>query len=91
MSIPSANIPSAPECQLSKLGTEWSFDVMLKKAQTLSDDELSALEEDLSYYSETGLIGINMSRLLVLLQPENAAAQNAHRKMAIGVPVRTIA
>lgn len=74
MSKITANGPSAPECQLSKAGTDWSFEVMLKKAQTLSDDELSALEEDLEYYSETGLIGINMSRLLVLLQPKNAAA-----------------
>ncbi len=62
---------SAPECQLSKRGSALSYDILLKSAQKLSDDDLCALEDDLAYYAETGLIGINMSRLLVQLQPDS--------------------
>ncbi len=65
---------SAPECQLSKIGTPSSYEKLLHKTRTLSDEELYALEEDLSYYAETGLIGINMSRLLVLLQSDHSPA-----------------
>jgi len=65
---------SAPECQLSKSGTPESMKILLNSTQTLSDEELCALEEDLNYYSETGLIGVTMSRLLVLLQTNGSAA-----------------
>lgn len=62
---------SAPECQLSKPGSAQSYEILLKSARKLSDDDLCALEDDLAYYAETGLIGINMSRLLVQLHPDS--------------------
>lgn len=61
---------SAPECQLCKTGSASSYETLLKAAQGLSDDDLKSLEDDLNYYAETGLIGIYMSRLLAMLQPE---------------------
>ncbi len=61
---------SAPECLLSRLGTARSYETLLKAAQGMSKEELLALEDDLSYYAQTGLIGIYMSRLLAKLQPE---------------------
>lgn len=65
---------SAPECQLTKVGTPRSYDTLLKSTRTLSDEQLHALEDDLRYYEETGLIGVSMSRLLVLIQPESSPA-----------------
>ena len=65
--------PSAPECQLSCQGSAHTYDILLKSARSLSDKDLHALEDDLAYYAETGLIGINMSRLLVLLPPNLSA------------------
>lgn len=60
---------SAPECQLSKVGTVKSYGILLEAAEKLSEFELAALEKDLEYYDQTGLIGVHMSRLLVLLKP----------------------
>ncbi len=59
---------SAPECQLSKQGTQSSYDILLAGAQNLSDKDLWALEDDLAFYNETGLIGVHMSELLIQLQ-----------------------
>ncbi len=64
----SAKRQPMPELQLQEAGTESSYDTLFKASQTLTDAELSLLEEDLSYYLRTGLVGIHMSRLLVLLQ-----------------------
>ncbi|MEL7149160.1 MAG: hypothetical protein AAGK71_00430 [Pseudomonadota bacterium] len=59
---------------MTKVGTSRSYDTLLTSTRTLSDDQLHALEDDLRYYEETGLIGVNMSRLLVLLQPDSSPA-----------------
>lgn len=74
MMVTSKPCQSAPECQLSKMGNAESYETLLNKTRALSDRELRALEDDLSYYAETGLIGINMSRLLVVLQPDRPPA-----------------
>jgi hypothetical protein len=58
---------------LSRTGSAHSYETLLRAAQGLSDDELKALEDDLQYYAKTGLIGIYMSRLLAMLQPEDPA------------------
>lgn len=59
---------SAPECQLTKYGSPQSYELLLNSAKGLSDEALGALEDDLQYYSKTGLIGVNMSRMLAMLQ-----------------------
>lgn len=59
-----------PELQLQEAGTKSSYDTLLKASRTLTDAELNLLEEDLSHYLRTGLVGVQMSRLLVLLQPD---------------------
>ncbi|MEM6386341.1 MAG: hypothetical protein AAF718_08920 [Pseudomonadota bacterium] len=66
--------PSAPECQLSTVGSDVSYSVLLESTRELTDDALVALEKDLDYYAETGLIGVNMSKMLALLQTKSANA-----------------
>lgn len=66
--------PSAPECQLSKPGSPETLRILLAATQALSSSELTALEEDLNCYADTGLIGVVMSRLLVALNADGAAA-----------------
>ena len=66
-------LQSVPELQLCETGTARSFGILLKASQNLSDKELKALEGELRFYTQTGLIGILMSRLLLLLWAENSA------------------
>ena len=75
----SAKRQSMPELQLQEAGTESSYDILFRASQTLTDAELSLLEEDLSFYLRTGLVGIHMSRLLVLLQLD-ASVKTAKEK-----------
>ncbi len=65
---------SAPGCQLSEVGTSMTQALLLSAARTLSDAELEALEDDLAFFDETGLVGRYMSRLLAVLQAEGAIA-----------------
>lgn len=70
------NVQSAPACQLKKAGTPDTYQTLLSVVNGLSKEDIIELEEDLSFYSETGLIGIQMSRLLDALntrQPTRAA------------------
>lgn len=60
---------SAPECQLSKLGTDETFSTLLRAARELSEKDLKALEEDIDFYSQTGLIGVRMSWMLAQIGP----------------------
>lgn len=59
---------TAPECQLSKLGTPGTYAVLLSAAQSLSEKDLNTLEEDIDFYMKTGLIGVRMSWMLTLIQ-----------------------
>ena len=59
---------SAPECHLNETGTASSYGILIKAAQSLSDREIKDLEDDLRFYDQTGLIGIHMSWLLMLLR-----------------------
>ncbi|MGR3514680.1 MAG: hypothetical protein ACU0GG_18120 [Paracoccaceae bacterium] len=74
MSVIDRTKPSAPECQLSKSGSPETYRVLLAATQSLSSSELTALEEDLNCYADTGLIGVVMSRLLVALNADGSAA-----------------
>jgi hypothetical protein len=58
---------SAPDYQLKKAGTLATYQTLLTATGQLSTSDMSELEEDLRFYSETGMIGIQMSRLLDLL------------------------
>ena len=73
---------SAPECQLHETGTASSYGILSKAVQSLSDRKLKALEDDLSFYAQTGLIGTHMSWLLVLLRG-NATTKTELRTLAI--------
>jgi hypothetical protein len=59
---------SAPECQLSKAGSERSNNILKRAVQVLETNDLSMLEDELSFYAQTGLIGVRMSRLLGMLK-----------------------
>lgn len=58
---------SALSCQLKQEGTPGSFEALCKTMKTMSRSEISDLEEELSFYAETGLVGIQMSRLLPII------------------------
>ena len=64
---------SAPECQLLETGTASTYGILSKAVRSQSDRKLQALEEELSFYEETGLVGIHMSSLLVLLRQNKTA------------------
>lgn len=67
---------SAPDCQLQKTGTLETFKILVNATKELSPTDLFELEEDLRFYGETGLIGIQMSRLLEAInrrEPSEAA------------------
>lgn len=63
---------SAPDCQLKKPGTPASFEALLLAVRGYSEIELSELEEDLTFYEDTGLIGVHMSRLLDFLNMQKS-------------------
>lgn len=62
---------SAPQCQLMETGTPRTFRTLLTATKELSQPDIEALEEDLLFYAETGLIGVQMSRLLDALSAKN--------------------
>jgi hypothetical protein len=62
-----ASRPSAPECQLSKLGTEETYERLLRAARDLSEKDLQVLEDDIAFYAKTGLIGVGMSKMLTTI------------------------
>ncbi len=64
---------SAPICQLNKIGTDLSQGVLSKAIRFLSNSDLIALEEDLSVYDQTGLVGVRMSKILALLGRESTS------------------
>ena len=66
-------IQSAPACQLNRTGTESSFGLLSHAVRNLPNRQLKALEDDLEFHAETGLVGTHMSWLLVLMQGEMAA------------------
>ena len=71
------NTQSAPECQLNQLGTSKTFSILVKSLKDLPYSDLEDLEEDLSFYAETGLIGVQMSRLLDVLREKDMATAAA--------------
>ncbi|MEO9825563.1 MAG: hypothetical protein ABJF50_14185 [Paracoccaceae bacterium] len=64
---------SAPQCQLNELGTADTFKTLVNAMKTLSKSDIEDLEDDLSFYAETGLIGVQMSRLLDELREKESA------------------
>lgn len=58
---------SAPECQLSRIGDDRSFTALKSAIAQWTENELRALEEEMSFHDETGLVGIRMSRLSAML------------------------
>ena len=64
---------SAPVRQLSRPGTKSSYDMLLKATQNLSDNDIVDLENELNFYTQTGLVGLRMSKFLVLLQMDAVA------------------
>lgn len=72
---------SAPACQLNEIGTEMSYEILLKAARSMSQKQLNSLEGDLRFYSETGLIGVQMSGLLVKLH-QNIPANDQPQSLA---------
>lgn len=68
---------SAPQCQLNQLGTAETFKTLAKALKTLPNSDIEDLEDDLSFYAETGLIGVQMSRLLDELREKETASAAA--------------
>ena len=64
---------SCPELQLRRFGDEAFYSSLLEATQSLSPKDLTALEEELSYYTRTGLVGVVMSRLLAGLASKTLA------------------
>ena len=75
-------------------GTANSYGILSKAAQSLSDRKLKALEDDLSFYDQTGLVGVHMSWLLVLLHQNKTAKAELHalyNMTACRAPVTAVA
>lgn len=68
---------SAPQCQLNKLGTLETFEILVNAMKSLSKNDIEDLEDDLSFYAETGLIGVQMSRLLDELREKDTSTAAA--------------
>jgi len=64
---------SAPERQISRPGTKSSYDMLLQATHNLSENDLVDFEDELNFYTKTGLVGLRMSKLLLLLQLEEVA------------------
>ena len=64
---------SAPESDLRKDGSEFTYSILNAAAGALSDKDLKSLDDDLTFYAQTGLIGVQMSRLMVLLRQNDVA------------------
>ena len=56
-----------PVCQLTKPGTARSLEALTAATGVLSDDDLQSLEDEIAFFDQTGLVGVRMSKLLVLL------------------------
>lgn len=67
-----SNGRSALACQLQQEGTRRSFQALCDAVDGLSETEINELEEELSFYTETGLIGIQMSRLMPIISKKLA-------------------
>ena len=64
---------TAPESQLCKNGTALTNEILNSAIRALSDRELKSFEDELSFYAQTGLVGIVMSRLLTMLRMDAEA------------------
>ena len=64
---------SAPESDLRKDGSASTYSILKAAAANLSDKDLKSLDDDLTFYAQTGLIGVQMSRLMVLLRQTDVA------------------
>lgn len=62
---------SAPESILSRRGSEETFSLFLDAAHELSVDALTRFEEEIEFYTKTGLIGVQMSRMLILVDEKH--------------------
>lgn len=63
---------SALACQLQQEGTIRSFQALCDAIDGLGESEIHELEEELSFYTETGLIGVQMSRLMPIISKKLA-------------------
>ena len=61
---------SAPHCQLYRRGSDLSYHVLRRVAQAMPAADLASLEEELTYFAKTGLVGVHMSNVLVALGSE---------------------
>lgn len=74
---------SLPELRLCEIGTNLSYDILFGASQLLLDAELKSLEEELSFYTRTGLIGVRMSKILARLQIETSAKAAREKCLAL--------
>ncbi len=66
---------SLPEIQISRFGTKGTYDAILSVATNLSYRDLLVFEDEIEFYERTGLVGLQMSMLLVRLEVSaNASA-----------------
>ncbi len=63
---------SAPECQLLRRGTEGTYSLLLDAAHELSAKSLAGFEEEIDFFSKTGLIGVQMSKMLALIEAKQS-------------------
>ncbi len=86
-SQPKETSKSLPDLQLCAAGTTGTYDILSQASRALPDTELNALEEELSFYERTGLVGIHMSKLLLLLRMETLATAAQDKCLALRATV----
>ena len=59
---------SVPAQQLCGIGTSISQKTISVATQKMSNIDLGALDAEISLFIETGLVGVKMSKLLLMLQ-----------------------
>ena len=58
---------SLPEYFLCQEGSSVTYTELLRALQDVSDKDLEALDDDIDFYLQTGLVGVHMSRLIPCL------------------------
>ena len=64
----SGRFRSASAWQLDETGTASTSNALMSAVQNMSEASLQTLEDELEFCQQTGLVGLQMSRLLALLR-----------------------
>ena len=62
---------SLPEYLLGQEGNSTTYEELLDALTGASNQDLEALDDDIDFYMQTGLVGVHMSRLIPSLSVSN--------------------